>query len=167
MPRLGSFLVCEKIIQDQLGKPTLISVFQKMSAVVPEGQEMPKEVIAATPWAIFCEWFFTEEELKRKWEQVLEVLMPDGSPTPIRGRVELKEIPTNGQGARAYVFLMGVPISQVGFIAVNVWLECNSERITDVFSYKILIEHAKNPPIPDIGGTIFPAMVPKPPVIPQ
>ncbi len=166
MPRLGSFLVCEKIIQDQLGKPTLISLFQKIGAVVPEGQDVPKDTIAGVPWAIFCEWFFAEEELNKQWDQVLEVLLPDGSPTPIKGRLTLKELAKDDQGSRSFASLFGMPISQAGFIAINVWLECDSERITDVFSYRILIEHTKNPPA--LGDTAFvPAMGPKPPMVPE
>jgi len=161
MPRLGSFLICEKIIQDQLAKPTLVSIFQKLSAVVPDGQEMPKELIVTSPWAIFTEWFFTEEELTRKWALGLEVVMPDGSPAPIRGRVEMKELAPNGQGTRVYLMMNGMPISQAGFLSANVWLERDSERATDVFSYKILIEHTQTPPAGDVG-TVVMGTVPAP-----
>ncbi len=78
MPRLGNLLVCEKIIQDQLGKPTLVAVFQKVGSVVPEGQEMPKEAIAGIAWSVFSEWFFTDDELSKTFHQVLEVALPDG-----------------------------------------------------------------------------------------
>ncbi|SRR6266481_3842949 len=162
MPRLGSLLVCEKIIQDQLGKPTLIALFQKMSAVVPEGQEMPKDAIAGTAWSAFSEWFFTEDELDKKFEQVLEVVMPDGSPSPIRGRLPLTQLGKDGLGSRCYVNMIGVPVSKVGFLSVNVWLVSNSERVTDVFSYLIQIEHLKEPPVPNDGGTIIQTFAPAP-----
>ena len=157
MPKLGSFLVCEKIILDQLQKPTLISLFQNISALVPEGQETPKDMIAAVPWGIFCEWFFAEDEMPKAFEQVIEVNMPDGSPSPVRGRLLLKEKTAGGQGSRVYVHLFGMPMSQPGFISVNVWLESGSEKVTDIFSYKIKIEHTKEPPKPDDGGVDVPA----------
>jgi hypothetical protein len=161
MPRLGSFLVCEKIIQDQLAKPTIVSVFQKVSVVVPDGQELPKDLIITSPWAMFTEWFFMNEELPRRWALGLEVLMPDGSPSPIRGRVDIKELAQNGQGTRVYLIVNAMPVAQAGFLSANVWLERDSERLTEVFSYKILIEHTTTPPAADLGA-VFMGVVPAP-----
>jgi|SRR5579872_1105004 len=162
MPHLSSLIVCEKIILDQLGKPTLIALFQKLSATVPDGQEMPKEAVAATGWAIFSEWFFTEDELSKTVDQVSEVLLPDGSPSPIKGRVTLKELSPLGQGTRVFVNIVGIPVSQTGVLTINVWLECNSERISDVFSYPIQIEHTNKPPEPNDGGSFVHAFAPGP-----
>lgn len=154
MPRLGSLLVCEKIIQDHLGKPTLVSLFQKLGAVVPEGQEMPKQAMAGISWSVFTEWFFTDEELNRTpYYQVLEVVLPDGSPSPIRGRVELKQLAKDGLASRCFISMVGMPISKVGFLSIRVWIERGSERITDVGSYPIQIEHTKQLPTPDDGAT--------------
>jgi len=161
MPHLGSFLVCEKIILDQQSKPTLITLFQGLIALVPEGQEVPKDTITGTPWSVFCEWFFDDSELDKRFEQVIEVVMPDGTPTPIRGRLPLKEVAKDRQGTRAYISLFGMPISQTGFLSVNVWLELDSKRVTDTFSYLVKIAHAKEPPVPNDGSTlapIFPAL---------
>jgi hypothetical protein len=160
MPRLGSLLVCEKIIQDQIGKPTLIALFQRVGAVVPEGQEMPKEAIAGIGWSIFSEWFFSENELSKAYEQVLEVTLPDGSPTPIKGRLKLSQPLSKEMGTRCFVNTSGVPISKVGFLSVNVWLECDSEKVTDVFSYLIQIEHTKQPPAIHNGGMPIHTFVP-------
>jgi|ERR1700678_1146489 len=159
MPRLGSFLVCEKLVIDQQNKPTIISVFQSIAALVPEGQQMPNDTIGANPWAIFCEWFFSsDDDFSKKFEEVIEVLMPDGSPSPIRGRLAFNEIVKSGQGTRAYVNMFGMPISQTGFLRVNVWLEADSVRVTDVSSYLIKIEHSKQPPMPNDGGTLVPTL---------
>jgi len=166
MPRLGSFLICERIIQDQLAKPTLVSVFQKVSVVIPDGQEMPKEIIVASPWAIFTEWFFTEEEMTRKWALGLELVMPDGSPSKMRGRAEIKEFAPNSQGTRVHIETNGLPVSQSGFLSVNVWTERDSERATDVFSYKILIEHTKTPPAGNLG-TLVMGLFPTPKPVPN
>jgi hypothetical protein len=160
MPRLGSFLVCEKIIQDQLGKPTLIALFQKVGAVVPEGQEMPREAIAGIGWSFFTEWFFAENEMGKNYQQAIEVLLPDGSPTPIKGRLPVTLPPSKDIGARCFVNTVGVPISQTGFLSVNVWIESESKRITDIFSYLIQVEHTKQPPTPNGGGSYIPTLVP-------
>jgi len=158
MPHLGSFLVCEKFVLDQQQKPTLISLFQAMTAVVPEGQQIPKDTLAGTPWVIFCEWFFDEAELSKSFEQVVEVLLPDGSPSPIRARLPLKEIGKEGQGTRAYINIFGIPIGQTGLLTVTAWLEEDSKRATDVFSYRIKIEHTKEPPSPQGNGRFIPAL---------
>ncbi len=158
MPRLGSLLVCEKIIIDQQQKPTLVSLFQTITALLPEGQGMPKDTLGGTAWAVFSEWFFAEEELSKNFEQVIEVMLPDGSPSPIRGRLPFKELARDGQGTRSYVNMFGMPIAQSGVLAVNVWIESNAERVTDIFSYHIKIEHSKQPPIPNDGGSFIPAL---------
>jgi hypothetical protein len=160
MPRLSSLIVCEKIIQDQLGKPTLISLFQSLSATVPDGQEMPKEAVASTSWAIFCEWFFTNDEQSKIFDQVNEVLLPDGSPSPVKGRVTIKQMAPLGQGTRVFVNIVGLPVWQAGVLTVKVWLECDSEKMTDVFSYPIKIEHTSKPPEPNDGGSFIHAFVP-------
>ncbi len=167
MPRLGSLLVCEKILTDAIGKPTLISIFQKMSAVVPEGQEMPNSTLAGAPWSVFSEWFFTADEATRSFEQVFEVIMPDGTPSPIKGRVTLKEISKEKQlGNRCFINVFGFPISQVGFVTMNVWLESNSERVTDVFSAYVEVEHNKEAPPGADGSPLIPgfAVTQTPPV---
>jgi hypothetical protein len=151
MPRLGSILACEKVLNDTGGKPTLISIFQKIGAIVPQGQAVPTQTIAGITWTVFCEWFFTKDEAEsnRNYEQVLEVMLPDKTPSPLRGRLPLKERPKDENlGARAFVNMFGVPIAQVGFLIINVWLECDSERVTDVSSYHIQIEHSEQPPAP-------------------
>ncbi len=158
MPRLGSLLICEKIIIDQQNKPTLVSLFQSLTALLPEGQAMPNDTISGTPWSIFCEWFFTEEELSGNFEQVVEVMLPDGSPSPIRGRLPFKELAKNGEGTRAYVNMFGVPIAQTGSLAINVWLESGGRKITDVFTYHLKIEHSKQPPSTDDGRMMAPAL---------
>jgi hypothetical protein len=158
MPRLGSFLICEKIIIDQQQKPSFISAFQGLTSLIAEGQEMPKDTLAGTPWSVFCEWFFSEDELSQGFEQVLEVLLPDGSPSPIKGRLPLKELTKDGQGTRSYVSMFGMPVSQTGFLSVNVWIESNAERVTDVFTYRLKIEHSKQPPTPNDGGVHVPAL---------
>jgi hypothetical protein len=159
MPRLGSLLVCEKLIVDQQNKPTLISLFQSISALVPQGQEVPKDMIAGTPWTIFCEWFFTdEEEMARPFDQVVEVMLPDGSPSPLRGRLTFQEKDKSGQGTRSYVHMFGMPVAQVGFLTINVWLESDSQRVTDIFPYLIKVEHSQQSAKPGDGGILVPAL---------
>jgi hypothetical protein len=144
MPRLGSLLVCEKIILDQQQKPSLISIFQGITALVPQGQQMPKDALGGTPWCIFCEWFFAEDELTKMFEQVIEVLMPDGSPSLIKGRLTFQQL-AKDQGTRSYVSMYGMPIANPGFLTVNVWLESESVKVTDVFSYPVKIDHTTEP----------------------
>jgi hypothetical protein len=57
----------------------------------------------------------------------------------------------------------GMPVAQTGFLSANVWLEHDSERVTEAFSYKILIEHTTTPPAGDLG-TVVTGMVPAKPV---
>jgi hypothetical protein len=161
MPRLGSLLVCEKLILDQQQKPTLIAVFQSLSAIVPEGQGIPAGTVSFIAWTIFTEWFFSDEETKKNITQVVDIVSPDGSPTQgLGGRLTFEQFAKGGQGSRGYVNLFGMPISQPGFVTVNVWLESDGVKITDVFPYQIKIEHTSAPAIPNTGASFMPAFVP-------
>ena len=113
-----------------------------------------------TPWSVFSEWFFTDDELGRTFVQLLEVLLPDGTQSPVRLSLPLKEMTRNGQGTRAFVNVVGMPVAQPGFLTVNVWLEENSERVTEVSSYRIQIEHTSQQPAPNDGGTVVHAVMP-------
>lgn len=118
MPRLGSILVCEKVLNDIGGKPTLISIFQKIGTIVPKGQTVPTETIAGITWTVFCEWFFTRDELgsNRNYEQVLEVMLPDKTPSPIRGRLPLKELAKDENLGRERSSTCSVcPLPKLGF----------------------------------------------------
>jgi hypothetical protein len=167
MPRLGALLVCERIIIDQQNKPTLISLFQSLSALVAEGQPAPTDMIAGVAWSVFSEWFFTDEELSSPFDQVLEVLLPDGTPSPIRGRVTIKEKSKHDQGTRVYVTTFGMPMGQTGFLKVNVWLESGDKPVTEKFYYLIKAEHTTMPPESMAGQQVLALTQTQKPTTPQ
>lgn len=160
MPRLGSLLVCEKIIIDQQHKPSLISTFQSISAVVPEGERVPDGTVTFVPWAVFTEWFFVASETKGKVEQVVEILQPDGALSSIGGRLQFQEFAPEGQGTRVFVNLFGMPIAQPGYVTVNVWVEEDLKKVSDVFPYRIKIEHTAKPAEGKVGSMSFPIAAP-------
>jgi hypothetical protein len=71
--------------------------------------------------------------------------------------VTFQQIAGEGQGTRVYINVYGMPIAQPGFISVNVWVEHDNQRVTDVFSYRIKIEHSKEP-IRSEAGALAPAL---------
>jgi hypothetical protein len=162
MPRLGSLFICERIIEDKQSKPTCVSIFQTVRVAGPTDMGVPKETIAAMQWAVFCEWFLSAEDRAKKFDQVLEVLLPDGSASPIRGRLPLSEVGEPDLGVRAYIYMFGIPVSQVGLLSVTVWLESNGERVTDIYSYPVKIEHIIGPPAANGGGSVLMTMTPTP-----
>jgi hypothetical protein len=162
MPRLGSLFICERIIEDKLSKPTCVSIFQKIRIAGSKDAGVPKETLAAMQWAVFCEWFLSQDERLKKFEQVLEVLLPDGSPSPIRGRLALSELGEPDLGVRTYVYMFGIPVSQAGLISVTVWLESDGERITEIYSYPIKVEHISGPAPAHDGGSVLMTMTPAP-----
>jgi len=153
MPRLGSLLICEKVVIDQGQKPTLISLFQKVSAFFPPDQEVPKEIMALTSWTVFTEWFFSEDERTKSFAQSIQVMNPDGTPSPIKTSVVLKEIASSGQGSRVYINITGFPIAQVGMLQINVWLESDGQSMTEIYSYPLQVEHTKEPPANQADGS--------------
>lgn len=157
MPSLGSLIICERIIVDQQQRPTLISLFQQLTVVVPENQDVPKDMIAALPWSVFAEWYFTDEEMTSPYVMNIEVLMPDDSPSAVRGVTPIVEKAKDGLGTRVFVQVYGLPTAQIGCVTVNVWLESNAKRVTDVFPYRIKIGHTKEA-TNQMGGTLIPSL---------
>ena len=77
MPKLLTFAPCEKVLIDQNNNPSMISIFQELHVEVtpadlPEGSAIPIR------WDVFTLWLREVSDAGKRFEQVCELLTPDG-----------------------------------------------------------------------------------------
>lgn len=139
MAKLLVFVPCEKIILDDQGNASLIVLFHSLDARGTTG-DIPKNAVTPKEWAIFTMWQWLPEERGKEFSQIIQILWPDGT--------EFKRFPLEFKaGERKYhqnrVNIVGFPIGQIGEITVNMWLEENSRRFGDTYSYSLAVSHAR------------------------
>jgi hypothetical protein len=114
---LRVLLTCEKVLIDQSGTFSLISVFQRINLpAIPE----PLVDGAAIPmtWAIFTAWDRDETEGELSFTQTTEVFLPSGK---IYATQEINFLLPEGQAqARTIVNLAGFPIYEEGDVSIRV-----------------------------------------------
>jgi hypothetical protein len=75
MPRLLIFAPCEKVIVDQQGNPSLISLLQEWQA---DRRDLPEKAVAPQRWDIFCLWHRVESDNDKDFVQTCELLSESG-----------------------------------------------------------------------------------------
>lgn len=124
MPKLYVFAACEKVILDQAGVPSLISLFTKLKILLPAQQEeIPANAVAPKEWAVFTSWDRLPEDDGREFNQCLQVKYPDGK-LFFENR-ELKFKMKEGERQHNAVSILGFPLGQKGDYQVSMWLEEN------------------------------------------
>jgi len=146
MARLLAVLPCEKIIVDREGIPSLIALFQQVHAA-PAGTRADGTIAPIAPntittkeWAVFSEWKPEPDDVGKQVKQVLELQYPDGTVSPVRGKVSFTFI--NEMPHRNQQNIVGFPIGQQGTYLLRVWLEKDGNRISDVTSYEMGVSHS-------------------------
>jgi hypothetical protein len=122
MPKLYVFAACEKVILDQAGVPSLISLFTKLKMLLP-GQlgDVPGNAVAPKEWAVFTSWDRLPTDEGKEFNQCLQVLYPDGK-VFFENR-ELKFAMKPGERQHNAVGILGFPIGQKGDYTIRMWLE--------------------------------------------
>ncbi len=137
MPELLALLPCEKVIIDQQNNPTIVNVLEKIHVHVPAGHSVPGSVITPKEWAVFTLWRRSEEEAGRKFEQHIEVLLPNES-VAIRANASFT---FNDTMHRLVSLMLGFPVGQQGACVIRTWLEAEGRRTTQVFTYVVEVIH--------------------------
>jgi hypothetical protein len=138
MPRLTTFLVCEKVILDKQDVPTLVAViggikFQVNPAVPGVPSPLPPDAIAPQPWAIFTVWHCDPEDVGKTFRQKSELVMPDQS---IFGPMKA-DLPFVGKANQNnnVVNIVGFPVGVIGIWNVKLWLESADGQVIVPESY--------------------------------
>lgn len=139
MPKLLVFAPCEKIILDQSGIASLIALFQRIDAqgttpAIPENAVAPKE------WAIFTLWEWLPEDSGKKFSQIVQILWPNQAEFQ---KLEIEFQAGNLRYHQNRVSIVGFPVGQVGDVKIRLWLERDSRKCTDTFTYCIEVAHPK------------------------
>lgn len=143
MPRLYAFIVCDKIIIDDAGTASLISLFDTVSANIPQGVTIPPNAVAPKEWAIFVAWDWRDEDEGREYTQLVELLYPDNSVFGKRNSVKFAM--QRGKRHQIRAHSQGFPIGQVGSYAIKMWLEHNGAEIVPPQSIHINVQHTVAP----------------------
>jgi len=140
MPTLLIFAPCEKIIIDKAGSFSLIGLMESISVSSPAGAVIPQDAVGPKEWAVFCQWQMREGESTRPFSQVLQILWPDQR----EFKKAIVQLPLeDSKFKQIHINIMGLPVGQQGKLTLNLWLELDSNRVTDIFFKTVDIAHAQ------------------------
>lgn len=77
LPKLLMFAPCEKVIIDQNNNSSVISILQDLQVEVGP-TELPQDAAVPMRWDVFTLWLREASDEGRKFEQICELLTPDG-----------------------------------------------------------------------------------------
>jgi len=142
MPKLKAVLACEKVIFDQDGPASVISIFQKMNIQLT-GVQLPDNAVSPTMWTIFALWESEEGEVGQTFTQVLKVTAPDGS-VFMEHEGNFVNNSTEDSQIKIKTQIPGLPIWKEGWVTVSAWLKGDDSPLGD---FKFEIKYLP-PPIP-------------------
>src|SRR5208282_4342293 len=138
MPKLLVFAVCEKVLIDENKNISLIVLLQNVSASSPDKSEIPRNAITPKEWTVFAMWQPAAEDYGREFNQIIQILWPDGS--------EFKKHALTFHFERDKIHhtrmtVIGFPVGQAGKLTLNMWLEADSRPVGESHSYVIQVTH--------------------------
>jgi hypothetical protein len=137
MPQLYVFAVCEKVILDQGGVASLISLFTRVNLSLPA--DIPGNAIAPKEWTIFTSWDWEPEDEGREYKQVIQILYPDGS--PFLASVEQRFVVQRNTKHQINAPVLGFPIGQSGIYTIRMHLEHNEAVIFEATPIRLEVIH--------------------------
>ncbi|MGA2338800.1 MAG: hypothetical protein ABSF75_02810 [Terracidiphilus sp.] len=126
MPKLRFVIACEKVIIDQAGPVSLISIFQKMNIQL-QAAPLPEKALSNIRWHAFSLWENDPKDAGQSFTVVVEVFNPDGT---VFNRSEVpytNNVPGNSQTKVNLMFAV-VPIWMEGDIVIRTWLKENEKE---------------------------------------
>ena len=141
MPKLLVFTACEKIVIDDKNNPSLIMLLNAVTVTpsAPTAKDIPKDAVGPKEWAIYASWEREEGDENKSYTQCLQILWPDGNEFQ-RHALPFEFTKRNQQNR---VQMMGFPIGQLGLLTVNLWLESEGAKVTEVYSRTLEIMHGE------------------------
>jgi len=124
----------------------LIVLLQKVTVGLrPDApnKEIPANAVGPTNWCAYSLWRQLAGEKEIEFSQVIQVLWPNKSEF-LKRSVQFRF--GDQKGHNVLVNIAGFPIGQAGEITVNMWLERESQRIGDIHSWTIEVEHKPHDP---------------------
>jgi hypothetical protein len=138
MPILALFTVCEKVIIEDNGMPSLITLFTRIATTPNIGAEIPSNALAPKEWAIFTAWDWEKDDEGVRYTQAIEVRVPDGK---VFADIKTNFVIERDKRQQVRVPLVGFPIGQRGDCTVHLWLRRGSTLVTEAAPVRITVEH--------------------------
>jgi hypothetical protein len=144
MPRLLMFAPCEKVILDQQGNLSIITVLSELLVTIPEPPPEPepaKSPVIPLKWDVTSLWMKTREPDDVVYEERFALIDPSGKPTGIGSSTDFAfgDKPLH----RIIVTVLGFPISLTGRYTLKLWMhEKGREEGEPVAEFPILLRRA-------------------------
>jgi hypothetical protein len=145
MPHLNAFAICERIIIDAKGIPSLINLFQRIDIQLQE-EPLPKDAVAPGRWAVFSMWQLAPEEVGKEFVQFTKVSRPDQS-IFVETMQSFKIESDIDLTVRTFLDLNGIPIGSEGRIWARTWLRGDEQNIHEISFY---LRHLPKLESPDV-----------------
>jgi len=141
MPKLVILAVCEKVLVERSGLPSLINIFQRMNVNLQDAP-LPENAISPARWAIFSLWQHDPSEFGVQFVQKLAVIKPNGEIFS-EATTPFKITEADDLQSKNHTDVFGLPINDEGFICVRVWLDGVEDSAAE---YRFYVKHVKKEP---------------------
>jgi hypothetical protein len=121
MPNLATLTVCERVIVDAKGIPSLINIFQKMHIMISETPGAQDAAIGIR-WSVFTIWQTTSDEIGKEFTQHTEITAPDGKQFSY-SQAKFRRSPIQDPNLNINVEVLSMPIWAEGLVNVAVWID--------------------------------------------
>lgn len=143
MVRLYIFAVCDKVILDASNTASLISLFNEVHMKIPEGSnEIPGNSVSPKEWAVFTSWKHDSEDAGEGYEQLLQVLYPDGSVFK-ESKVEFSISPEKTHHQVTFN-LLGFPTGRPGSCHVRILFQRNGKTLLEPDPVELRVFHDRD-----------------------
>jgi len=144
MPHLSIFAACEKVIIDQAGVASLITLFGKITiSLPPEALEMPPNAVTPREWTIYSLWEWDPEDQGKRFSQHLEIRWPNGT-VLVEKRDELVRV-ADRRSTQIVSPIAGFPIGEPGMISIHLRLEQDETPVFEAAPIHIEVVHTPRP----------------------
>jgi hypothetical protein len=148
MKHTGTF-VCEKVIFDNRGAPSLITVMQNVHINTLPGmtaQEIPSNAVMPKEWFVFSAWLLSSEDMGQQYEQVFQIYWPSEE----KFNESRSEFTGKDDWQYNTLQLLGMPVGQQGKLRIVTWVEHAGKRISDLIENSVKVKHGPAP-APAVG----------------
>ena len=79
MPRLVVFAACDRILIEESGIASLISIIDEFTLTIKGDTKIGRDAVGPTQWAIYTKWEKTSGDDDKEFVQIIQALWPDES----------------------------------------------------------------------------------------
>jgi hypothetical protein len=148
MKHIGSF-ICEKVIIDGRGAPSIITIMQNAHIdTIPgaEPQAIPPNAVMPKEWYFFSSWFPSSDEVGKNFEQVYQVYWPNGE----KFSEARSEFTVQDETQYNTLYMQGLPVGQQGDVKIVTWLDHNGHKVSELVERILRIKYGPAPAPPPL-----------------